>query len=109
MRHLTTLALAGLFGGLLLASDASACHKKKCPAPAPVCEPAPVVCEPAPVVCEPAPVVCETPKKKCHFKMPKMKFGCHKKAECAPVAYEYAAPVHYATPQATPQASGQGM
>ena len=111
MRHLSTLALAGLFGALLLVSDASACHKKKCPcpAPAPVCAPAPApVCAPAP-----APV-CETPKKKCHFKMPKMhmpKFSlCHKKAApvCEPTC---AAPVYetYATPQASPQASHQGM
>ena len=107
MRHLSTLALAGLFGGLLLVGDVSACHKKKsaCAAPAPVCEPAP-----APV-CEPAPVVCEAPKQKCHFKMPKMNFSFHHKkaATCAPVAYE-AAPV-YAAPQAWPsgQASHQGM
>jgi hypothetical protein len=102
MRHLTTLALAGLFGGLLLTSDASACHKKKCycPPPAPVCVP------PPPPVCEP--VAC-APKKSCHFKMPKIKFGCHKKAACAPVAYECAAPVSYAAPAyATPQATGQG-
>lgn len=108
MRHLSTLALAGLFGGLLFTADASACHKKKaaaceCPAPAPV-----VACPP------PALVVCEAPvKKKHHMKMPKMKLGCHKKAaaECAPVAYEAAsayAPV-YAAPQASPQASHQGM
>ena len=104
MRHLSTLALAGLFGGLLLVGDASACHKKKCPAPTVACEPAP------PPVCEPAPVVCEAPKKKHHFKMPKFSLH-HKKAaaECAPVAYE-AAPV-YAAPQAYPtaQASHQGM
>ena len=100
MRFLSTLALAGLFGALLLTSDASACHKKAvcaapCPPPAPVCEPAP------------APV-CEAPAKKCHFKMPKLKFGCHKKAVCEPVCatVEYAAPV-YAAPQASPQASGQ--
>ncbi len=96
MRHLTTLALAGLFGGLLFASDASACHKKKCacPAPAPVCAPAP-----APV-CAPAP-------KTCHFKMPKMhmpKFSlCHKKAACETV-YETYSPPTMATPQSTPQA-----
>jgi hypothetical protein len=90
MRHLSTLALAGLFGGLLLVGDASACHKKKCASPAPVCE---------------------APKKKCHFKMPKMNFSLHHKkaATCAPVAYE-SAPV-YAAPQAWPsaQASHQGM
>jgi hypothetical protein len=97
MRHLSTLALAGLFGGLLLVGDASACHKKKaacaCPAPAPVCAP--------------APVVCEAPVKKHHMKMPKIKLGCHKKA----AACETYAPISYATPQtyATGQASGQGM
>jgi hypothetical protein len=115
MRHLSTLALAGLFGGLLLVGDASACHKKKCACPAPVayCAPAPVAyCAPAPVAyCAPAPVVCETPKPKCHFKMPKMSFGCHKKvaptcATYAPV-YEYAAPVvSYPTPQSYPTKQG---
>ena len=106
MRTLKTVAFAGLLGAFAFASDASACHKKKCacPAPAPV-----VACAPAPVVeCAPA-------KKKCHMpKMPKM--GCHKKAapvvaECAPATYaapvSYAAPVAYAAPQASPQASGQ--
>ena len=107
MRNLKTLAFAGLVGVLGLASDASACHKKKCACPAPVTT---VVCAPAPVAeCAPAPA------KKCHMKMPKMpKLGCHKKAaECAPVAYSapatYAAPTSYASPQASPQASGQGM
>lgn len=102
MRNFKTLAFAGLVGVLGLASDASACHKKKC-----ACPTTTVVCAPAPVVeCAPA-------KKKC-FSMPKMKMpklGCHKKAECAPVAYAapttYAAPV--ASPQASPQATGQGM
>lgn len=107
MRHLSTLALAGLFGGLLLVGDASACHKKKCPCPppAPVCVPTP------PPVCEPAPVVCEAPKKKHHFKMPKMKFGHKKAVECAPAAYTYEAAPTYAAPQAYPsgQASHQGM
>ncbi len=102
MRNLKTLAFAGLFGTLMLAGDASACHKKKCACPAP----APVACAPAPVVaCAPAP-------KKCHMKMPKMKH--HAKATCAPVAYA-AAPVAYATqgyssPQgyATPQSAPMG-
>ncbi len=109
MRTLTTLALAGLFGALLLAGDASACCHKKKVACAPACAPAPApVCEPAP-----APV-CEAPAKKhCGgFKMPKMKFGCHKKAapacETAYAPVEYAAPV-YAAPQSSPQATGQGM
>ena len=104
MRSLSTLALAGLFGGLLLVSDASACHKKKactCPAPVVYCAPAPVVCAPAPVVCAPAPVAC-APKAKHPFTMPK--FSLHKKAPVC-VTYGYAAPVTYATPQA----SGQGM
>ena len=106
MRNLKTLVFAGLVGVLGLASDASACHKSKCACPAPVTT---VVCAPAPVV-ECAPV-----KKKCHFSMPKMsmpKLGCHKKAACAPVAYAaptYAAPTTYASPQASAQASGQGM
>ena len=101
MRNLKTLALAGLVGTLFLASDASACHKKKC-----ACAPAPVAtCAPAPVVeCAPAP-------KKCHMKMPKMKH--HAKAACAPATYAYApttyaAPASYATPQATPQAAPMG-
>jgi hypothetical protein len=103
MRPLSTLALAGLFGGLLLVGDASACHKKKCycPPPAPVCAPAPIVCAPAPVVC--------APKVKHHFQMPKL--FCHKKAPLcvtyAPTCVTYAAPVSYATPQASP--TGQGM
>ena len=97
MRNFKTLALAGMIGVFALASDASACHKKKCACPAPV-----VACAPAPVV-ECAPV-----KKKCHTpKMPKM--GCHKKAVCAPAAYA-AAPVGYSAPiMASPQASGQAM
>jgi len=105
MRTLSTLALAGLFGGFLLVGDASACHKKKacaCPAPAPVCAPAP------------APVACAPTKTKHHMKMPKM--GCHKKA--APVcATGYAAPMGYSAPVSYPssqsyptaQATGQGM
>ena len=104
MRNLKTLALAGVIGVFALASDASACHKKKCACPAP----APVV------VCAPAPVVECAPAKKCHFKMPKMpKMGCHKSAPvCAPVAYSAPAsyaPATYASPQASAQASGQGM
>ena len=114
MRNLKTIAFAGLIGVFALAGDASACHKKKCACPTTTT----VVCAPAPVVeCVPAPVVeCAPAKKKCCFKMPKMhmpKLGCHKKAECAPVAYEttYGAPTTYASPQgyASPQASGQGM
>jgi len=80
-RQLTTLALAALFGGLMLSSDASACcFKKKCKQP---CAPPPC----APAVCvapcpPPAPCVqtC-APRKKL--------FGglCHKKQACAPVGY----------------------
>lgn len=112
MRKLVALALAGLFGSFFAASDASACHKKKCATPcetvvaAPVCAPAPVCVPPPAPVCEPAPVVCEAPKaKKCHFKMPKMKFGCHKKAACETVSYTAYAPTTYAAPQsyASPQ------
>ena len=98
MRNLKTLAFAGLVGVLGFSSDASACHKSKCACPAP-----------APVV------TCAPVAKKCHsFKMPKLpKMGCHKQAAtCAPVAYAapatYAAPT-YASPQASAQASGQGM
>ncbi len=44
IRHLTTLAFAGMLGSLLLAGNAEACHKKKCGCAAPVaCAPAPVV------------------------------------------------------------------
>lgn len=56
-RHVLTLAMAGLFGLLLTAGEASACHKKaRCPKPcAPVVDCCPVpACEPAPI-CEPAP------------------------------------------------------
>ncbi len=106
MRTLSTLALAGLFGGLLLVGDASAGHKKKAAA----CAPAPVACVPAP-----APVVCEAPVKQKHHAK-KAKGGCHKKAtpaceSYAPVQYASPAPAYYPTPQtyATGQASGQGM
>ena len=103
MRNLMTLALAGLFGGFLLVGDASACHKKKCacPAPAPVCAPAPVV------YCPPPAPVCPPVKKTCHFKMPKMSIGHHKKAACAPIYTTYAAPAY--APMASGQASPQGM
>jgi hypothetical protein len=101
LRHLTTLALAGLFVGLLLTSDASACHKRKCCCPTPVCVPPP---PPPPPVCEP---VCAP--QKCHFRLPRLNFGCHKKAVCAPVVYTCPTPVYYAAPvYAAPQATGQG-
>ena len=102
MQALKTLALAGLLGAFALAGDASACHKKKCACPTTTV----VACAPAPVVeCAPA-------KKKC-FSMPKM--GCHKKATAvcaAPASYapaSYAPTATYASPQASAQASGQGM
>ena len=97
MRYLSTFALAGLFGGLFLVGDASACHKKKaCTCPAPV------------VAYVPAPVVACAPVKTKHMKMPKIKMAHHKKV--APVCTTYA-PATYAAPQsyATGQASGQGM
>ena len=85
-RLILGLTTAALFG--FAASDASACCHKKA-----VCAPA---CAPAPV-CEPT---C-APVKKCHFKMPKMKFGCHKKAVCAPApACNTCGETTYAAPQA---------
>lgn len=94
----STLTLAAALGFVLLAGDASACHKKaKCPTPC--AAPAPIICAPVPV-CKPV--------KTCHFKMPKVKLpkmGCHKaKAVCAaPVYYSAAPAVNYPTPQGTPQ------
>ena len=84
MRNLKTLAFAGLLGVFAMASDASACHKKKCACPTTTT----VVCAPAPVV-ECAPV-----KQKCKMSMPKL---CHKKA--APVALPRSPmPLRSATP-----------
>lgn len=109
-RQLIVLAAAGLLG-VFAASDAQACHKKKCAAPATCAQPVQcvVVEQPCP---PPAPAPCPPPAKKCHFKLPKPKFNlCHKKPACAPaptcapVVYE-AAPV-YAAPQASAQASPQ--
>ena len=105
MRHLFTLTLGGLLGVCLLAGDASACHKKKC------CAPAPVVCyQPVPVTC--APVSC-APRKKCGL----FSGLCHKKtcapAPCVTVVTCNYAPTYYAAPMASgqyygsPQASGQ--
>ena len=119
-RHLLTLALAGVFG-VLAASDASACHLKKCghkPAPAPCVVVVP--CPPPAPVCEPVPVCAPTPKcglfkhlGGCGHKKFKMPSLCHKKAVCepAPVVCEtYApAPVVYAAPQASAQATPQAM
>lgn len=103
-RQLLTLALTGLFGTLLLSSDASACHKKRCKTPA-TCAPVQTVvvapCPPPAPVCEPAPT-CFRPRKKL--------FGglCHKKQAC-PTPVVYAAPTctSCATPTILP--SGQGF
>ena len=93
-RQLLTLALTGLFGTLLLSSDASACHKKRCKAPA-TCAPVATVevapCPPPAPVCEPAP--------KCGHKRWKLFGGlCHKKKVCA-------TPVVYAAPTCAPCAT----
>jgi hypothetical protein len=98
-RHLLTAALALTFGVLMMASDASACHKRKA-----AC--APAACAPV-SYCAPAP--CPAPKKHC-FKMPKLKRGglCHKKANCEQVVYAPAPCGAYAAPQAAyaaPQAA----
>lgn len=92
-RQFLTLVLTGLFGALLLSSDASACHKKRCKTPqtcvtvvqpAPVCAPAPVCPPPAPV-CQPAPK-CGHPRKKL--------FGglFHHKKQVVATTVVYAAP-----------------
>lgn len=103
-RHLSIalLGLAGLLGSL---GTAEACHKKKQACPPPV-----VVCEPVPV-CAPQPV-CPPARKKCCFKMPKIKMpkrGCHKKAVCAPAPVcetAWPAPQVMPSAQATPTAQG---
>lgn len=95
-RHLVSAVVAGLFGLLLMASDASACHckKKACPAPAPCAAPCPPPC---PEPCPPPP--CK-PKK--HHKL----FSCFKhKKTCAPVACAPAPCAPCGTPVA--MASGQ--
>ena len=84
-RHLLTLALAGLFGSLFVANDASACcHKRRTVAcqtcvAAPVCVVAPAP-PPAPV-CEP--VVCAPAPKKCGLFGGHKLFGCFHKQRCA--------------------------
>jgi hypothetical protein len=111
-RHLLTFALTGLFGALLLSSDASACcHKKRACAPAP-CAPVacvqPAPCPPPAPVCEPCPPPTGCCKKKFNL------FGglCHKRRACAQPAVVVCAspaPVIYApapSPQGAP--SGQG-
>src|SRR5689334_10374981 len=108
-RQLLTLALTGLFGAVLLSSDASACHKKRCKAPA-TCTVVAAPCPPPAPVCAPAPT--------CHQR--KRLFGglCHKKKACpAPVVYAAPAPCNtcatptYAAPaypsyQSVPSAQG---
>jgi hypothetical protein len=118
MKHLITMALAGVLGVCLLAGDAEACHKKRCGCAGPVaCAPAPVVCvQPAPCA-RPLKMACAPRVKKCGGGG--LLAGlCHKKATCAPapcatvVAYNYA-PTYYGAPMATgqsyatPQATGQ--
>jgi hypothetical protein len=126
VRHLTTMALAGILGSVLMVGNAEACHRKNCRHAAPVACATPVVCttlvacpapRPAPCVkpvatCKPVKQTC-APKVKC-FTLPKLclpKF-CQKKT-CAPTPVvlacatpvSYAAPVGY--PVASPQASAQ--
>ena len=116
-RHLTTVALAGILGSVLLAGNAEACHKNKCNNR---CA-RPVVCAPAPVVhVQPAP--CPRPVKTCCAPKVKKCGGggllaglCHRKKACAPapcgpvVAYTYSyttvAPSgqYMGTPQVSPQ------
>jgi hypothetical protein len=110
-RQLLTLALTALFGAVLLSSDASACHKKRCKAPA-TCAPVQTVaaapCPPPAPVAQPAPAC--APKRKHLFA------GlCHKKKACAtPVVYAAPAPCTtcatptYAPTYAPAYPSGQG-
>lgn len=92
-RHLLIPALLGLFGGLLLSSDAEACHKKKCAAPVACVEAAPAPC-PVP---EPCP-----PKKGCGHKF--KLFGHKKRCKAVEVcAAPCVTPVAYAPPYAAPQ------
>jgi hypothetical protein len=115
-RQLLVLTVAGVLGALL-ASDARACHMKKCK---PACAPAPCVAECPPPPCAPAPVCAPScaPAPKCglfkhmggcghmKFQMPKL---CHKKPACQPVTVCETA-VYAPAPSAqapSPQASGQ--
>jgi hypothetical protein len=117
-RTVMSLAIAGLFGLVLSAGHAQACHRKsRCAEPcAPVvkCAPAPI-CKPAPV-CEPAP--CKKRKSGCGllsgglFKGHRKAKSCHK-----PCAEPCGAPacggtVHYAVAIPSGQAvyaAPQGM
>jgi len=110
MRHLFTLALGGLLGVCLLASDAEACHKKKCGGG-----------------CGGGQVVCAQPVAyaSCGHKAKKCGGGCHKQRKtcAAPVmacntgyaygggyaysGYSYGAPMASGQTYAAPQATGQ--
>ena len=109
MRHLTTLALSGIVGTLLLAGNAEACHKIKCKCAAPVvCAPVKVVCvKPAPCP-RPVKVACAPRVKKCGFGLGGGLLSrlCHKRA-CAPAPC--AGPVTYAYSYTTVAPSGQSM
>jgi hypothetical protein len=73
-RHLLVLTIAGLFGALVLASDASACcHRTACPTPVVCAPPPPPVCEP--VVCKP---------KRCGLFGGHKLFGCCHRPKCEP-------------------------
>ena len=121
-RHLLTLALVGMLSAFV-AADAQACHKRRCPCPAPtpcvVVQPCPPPCPP-PVCCEPAPKKCGlfSHMGGCGHKKIKIGGFCHKPVcapapvvceTYAPVVYAsapvYAAPQSYGSPQV--QASGQ--
>jgi hypothetical protein len=115
MRHLTTLALVGILGSLLLAGNAEACHKKKCACAAPVaCAPARVVyAQPAPCP-RPVKIACAPKVKKCGGGG--LLAGlCHKKKAYAPApcvttvsyAYNYTTVAPSGQYMGTPQASGQ--
>lgn len=90
-RQMLTLALTGLFGAVLLSSDASACHKKRCKAPATCAPVATVVVAPCP---PPAPVCAPAPK--CGHARKRLFGGGlfhHKKqVVAAPVVYAAPAP-----------------
>ena len=104
-RHLTTLALTGLFAALFMVSDASACcHKRqRCAAP---CPPAPCV------VAAPAP--CVQTAGCCGRQRRRLFAGgglCHKnRAVCAPAPCGYGMPMtggYAVMPSAQVMPSGQ--
>src|SRR5262245_5223023 len=97
-RHLMASVAVGVLGLALSASEAQACHRKKCHCPTPCVAVQP--CPPPPPAPCPPPVACK-PKhhfKLCSFKMPKIKF--HHAKGCAPApapcATGYAATVAWA-------------